>query len=35
MYKNRTKSYNVYIIGLYKSATLEKHVEEYNLLKLT
>jgi len=33
MYKDKTKSYNVYMIGLNKPA--EKHVEKYNLLKLT
>jgi len=32
---DKTKSFNVHIVGLYISATLEKHVEEYKLLKLT
>lgn len=35
MSRDRTKSFNVHILGLYISATLEKHVEEYKLLKFT
>jgi len=35
MSRDRTKSFNVHIMGLYISATLEKHVEKYKLLILT
>lgn len=35
MSRDRTKSFNVYIMGLYALTTLEKHVEEYKLSKLT
>lgn len=34
MSRDRTKSFNVYIVGLYTSTTLEKQIE-YKLSKLT
>gem|GEM_PF-2482645 len=35
MSRDRTKSFNIHIVGLYVSSTPEKHVEEYKMLKFT
>jgi hypothetical protein len=35
MSRDRNKSFNIYKVGLYISTTLEKHVEENKLPKVT